>query len=374
MNVNREYKELSKNIHAPEALKSQVLQEAVRSETKKKRDGRYSRGWSVMQKAAVAAILVIALPITAYAAAKGLGLMDYLAGRGMQNMEAVEALHNDATELTVSGAQTEFDEQGLATVRNDYAEYTILEAVCDSSTIFMEAKVVPLEENTLLLPSMIFEEMDSAECLGIEGVSGGTVCEYAAANGLNLVHASVGYWVGEKHLDGSEDFRYGEDGALYLYYSAHNISGDKEITLNCAGTAYTPEMTVANRVEFEVTLTDKSSTVRELVYRTFDAKAWEETGIQINSLTFKVTEMGLYATFTYSVTDAKFNDIDFKIVDAAGEELAYLPGEMGSGTIDNGDGTFSRTNNYQIPVSMEGLRFVIRDFQNSADYGPYSFE
>lgn len=375
MNINREYKNLSRNIHAPEQLKAKVLESVARNEPEKKTAaGRYSRGWSFVQKAAAAAVLAVVLPVTAFAAVKGLGLLEYLENRGMRDIEAVGELRNDTTEMTVSAFEATVDEQGIVTVRNHYAEYTVLEAVADSETIYLSAKVEPLDDSYFLVPEGIFNA--SVGCLGIEGldaVADQPIEEYIESIGKTQVTASVGYWIEESHLDGAEDFRYGEDGTLYIFYSAYNLSGSKDITLKCAGLAVTEGMNLADRVEFEVQLTDKSTSTKT-AYSVFDPKTVSDTGIQINSLVVEETEMGLYATFTFTAADAKFTNIVFMLVDASGEELAHLPDVLGSGTIDNGDGTFSRTVNYQKPASMEGLQFIIRDFSGDVNYGPYSFE
>lgn len=361
----RDYTELSQKIHAPEELKVKVLQSAAESSRSRKKisAGYYSRGWGFVMKAAVAALLAVTIPVAAYAAAKSMGLTDWLAAFGMQDVQAVE-------ELTNSGLELSGGKEG-SSYRNSYAEYSILEAVCDSQTIYLAAQVKPIDSSYFLVPQYIMEE-DSVLNLRIDGLTEGTVGEYVASQGMSLVYAGVGYYNGESHLDGGEDFRYGNDGTLYYYYSAQNISGSKDITLKCSGYAYTAEMSVPDRVEFEVTLFDKSS-VTDTVYVNIDPAAASETGIQINKLKIAETEIGLYATFTFVKDNANFEDITLKLLDAAGKELKYMPIIAGSGIMDNGDGTCSVTMYYQKPDSMDGLQFAIRDYSNDVNYGPYSF-
>ena len=361
----KEYSEISAQIHAPEELKRKVLARA-RMEKLEHDKGHYSRGWSFVQKAAVAAILAVALPVTAFAAAKGLGLLDHLQKRGMENIEAVQELVNSGEELS--------GDVQAKTYENKYAKYTVLEAVCDAWSLYLAAKVEPLDENTLLLPQYFMPE-DLAVNLGIEGVTEGTVAEYAASLGKKIAYASVGYFVDGEHLDSGEDFAYGEDGTLYYYHSAQNISGAENITLKCMGTGYDESMTMesVDRVEFFVRLRDKSGEIDTENYSVFEDKLLEDTGIRVNSIAFEKSEIGLYATVRFDASDAKFADIDFKLVDSNGEELARMPG-MGGGTLDNGDGTFSRTLYYQAPKTLEGLRLVIRDFGAGVEYGPYGFK
>lgn len=366
MRTFKDYTDVSSQIHVPQELKHKVLMEARQSRTEQRSMERYRRGWGFVQKAAVAAILAAALPVTAFAVAKGMGLMDHLRQRGMQDVETVQELANSGAELSNDVQANSYE--------NKYAKFTILEAVCDSQSIYLAAKAEPLDNETFLLPQYIMPE-DNAANLGIAGITEGTVKEYAESLGKKIAYASVGYSIGGSHLDGAEDFRYGENGELYYYYSAQNISGEETITLKCTGTGYDESMEFESidRVEFVVRLTDKSSTSDGVVYAAIDPKAYEETGIQINSLSIAETEMGLYATFNFDAADAKFLDIEFKLVDEAGNELSRLPG-IGSGTIENGDGTYSRTCYYQHPDSIDGVKFLIWDFGNEVDYGPYTFE
>lgn len=366
MKTYHEYTNLSQKIHAPEELKAKVLQSAAESSRSRKKAsaGHSSRGWGFVMKAAVAALLAVTIPVAGYAAAKSMGLTDWLASSGMQDVQGVE-------ELTNSGLELSGGKEG-SSYRNNYAEYSILEAVCDSQTIYLAAQVKPIDSSYFLVPQYIMEE-DSVSNLGIDGLTEGTVGEYAASQGKSLVYAGVGYYNGENHLDGGEDFRYGNDGALYYYYSAQNISGSKNIALKCSGYAYTAEMSVTDRVEFEVTLFDKSSAT-ETLYTNMDPAAFDETGVQVTELILKQTEMGLYATFTFRADNAKIDadGIFFKILDANGEELDTLPRAGGESHVESsGIGTCQVC--YQMPDNLDGLQFAIRDVWESINYGPYSF-
>lgn len=383
-----DYTELNEEIHAPKELKDRVLRAAVQSGSKtKKYKGRYNRGWSVLQKAVAAAILVVCLPVTAYAAVMGFGLMEYLSQRGMGELQGVEQLVITPSELYVDvteGTAEETDsEDGTVYYSTKYAKYTVLEAICDSQTIYLAAQVKPLGDY-FLIPQYLSPEDSVRNLIGMEYLYENdpemTISEYASSQGKTLAYAGIGYRTdleaeGEP-VTGGEEYRYDSDGVLYYYYTAQNIWDSKEFTLKCTGSGYDlgASLEEIERVPFEVKVRDKNTNTENMVYTSFDPKAKAETGVQINSLTIEETEMGLYATFNYSDTEAKFDGIFFRIVDASGKELTSLPGTSGSGQIDNGDGTFNCTMNYQKPDSMEGLQFVVRDVWNSVNYGPYSFE
>lgn len=360
----KDYSEISEQICAPEELKRRVLKEARKTRAEHNKT-QHTRGWSFARRAAVAAILALALPVTAFAAAKGWGLLDYLQERGMQNVEQMEELVNRGEEMSADVQPNSY--------LNKYAKYTVLEAACDARTMYLAAKVEPLDDETLLLPQYIMPE-DKVVNLKIEGVTEGTVAEYAEALEKKIAYAGVGYFIGGNHLDSGEDFAYGEDGALYYYHSAQNISGEDSITLKCMGTGYDESMTMESidRVEFVVQLKNKSSDSHAETFTVFDEKAYEDTGIQINTLTLEETEIGLYATVCFTAADAKFVDVDFKLVNGNGTELVRMPG-VGGGTVENGDGSLSRTLYYQAPENTEGLQFVIRDFGSGQEYGPYTF-
>lgn len=382
MKMYRNYADLSSKIHAPEELKARVLKAAAQTQRQK---GLYSRGWSVMQKAVAAAaavVLAISLPVAGYAAVKGLGLKDYFAQRGMQDLPAVEKLtnaHEDivaANQTTAVGQEVSADPTGaepqaVFTCENTYAVYAVQEAVLDSHTIYISALITP-KEGYFLVPGE-FGLNDPVSMLNLEGVEGGTIEEYARSIGKEAVGVSMHYGIGADITTTAVSSVCMEDGSIYQYESFANPFDGKDITMKCAAIGNRTNIEPENRVEFELKLTDKSTTT-EQVYTTVDAKAFEETGVQIVSLTLEETEMGLYATFRFTTSDGKIPHIDLRIADGSGKELMTLPGEVGTGILDNGDGTYSCTKNYQKPSSLEGLQITMWDIVGDILYGPYSFE
>ena len=334
----------------------------------------------------LAACMIFALAISAYAVVKEFGLLDYLSQRGMKDGQAAETLLNTAPELynNVSSDTTSYNEEdGAVYYSTKYAKDTILEALCDSQTIYLSAQVKPLE-NYFLIPQYLSSGDSVAELIGMEHFfekdTKMTIGEYAASQGKTLAYAGISYYEEMEAqgdpLTGGAECRYDTDGTLYFYHTAQNIWNSREIIMKCTGKGYEPgaAMEEIERVSFEVKVKDKSAGAEDRVYTLFSPIVKTETGIQVNSLVIEETEIGLYATFNYSTEEAKFDGIFFKIVDANGKELTYLPGTNGTGEINNGDGTLSCTLNYQKADSIEELRFVIRDVYNSVNYGPYSFE
>lgn len=360
MNTYRNYKHLSQQIHAPEALKNRVMTIAAQENLTKQNQpaSRRHQSFGFFQKAAVAALLAIVLPVTAFAAAKKMGLLEYLSLAGIQDTPAIEALSYNVMEKQA--------------YRNNYAEYTVVEAVCDDQVLYIAAEITPLDESTLLVPQFVMEE-ESASIMKIDGAEHVTVGEYAAAQGKSLVYADIGYWNGDAHIDGSVDFRCDPDGTLHYFYSAVNTFQTRQLTLSCAGVAYTDGMSVADRVEFDVALFDRSRTHEE-AYTVFDPVIATETGIQITELVLQETELGLYATLTFTAeNDEAWRDcLSFALVDEAGAQLLSMP-NIGYGITDNGNGTYSTTLAYQRPNAASTLQIMIQNYVNDCEYGPYSF-
>lgn len=353
------YEELSKKIHAPDALKARVLAAAEEMESRPQQKKRPQKVLKLVPKAVAAALLAVMLPLTAYAAVRLFGLKAFLVDSGMENTEAVQELYTGILEETGH--------------RNSYGEYTILEAVCDREVIYLAAKVTPLNESTMLVPDYTMPD-DAVFNLGIPGVTEGTVAEYAAAHGKKLAFVSVGYQIGDKNLDGVDSFCYDEDGNLYFYYSAHNLSDNKNITLTCSGVGVdeTMRMDRLDRVDFEVKLFDKSS-AQENVYYDVDSRVAEETGIQIRSIYIMQTELGLYGKIAFTGDATQWQDhLSLQLVSKSGE-LKQMPGFTGTGITDNGDGQFTTMIAYQRPSSNDGLGLLIWDYVQEQAYGPYYF-
>jgi len=373
-----DYADLSGKIHAPDELKAKVLKAAAQTQKAKAPAGRYSRGWSVMQKAVAAAaavVLAISLPVAGYAAVKGLGLKDYLAQGGMWDIPAVEKLTNEhedivAANQTTSATQEDSSDPAVFTCENEYAVYAVQEAVLDSHTIYVSTLVTP-KEGYFLIPGE-FGWNDPVSMLNLEGAEEGTIEEYARSIGKKPASVSMHYGIGADIATTTVSSVCMEDGSVYLYESFANPFDGKNITMKCAAVGSSGNIEPQNRVEFELKLTDKSTTTGQ-VYSTIDAKAFEETGLRINSVTLEETEMGLYATFHFTTANGELPHVDLRIADGTGNELPSLPGEIGTGILDNGDGTYSSTKNYQKPSSMDGLQITVRDILDDILYGPYSF-
>ena len=321
---------------------------------KKKHTGMSRRFVAVL----IAACLVLSLGIVAYATGF-FGLVDYLHNRGL-DAEVVESLTNDMSVDTVS-------------YKNQYAEYTVLEAVVDKQSIYVSAKVEPLDDSYFLVPESVFTD-DPVAWLGIPGLENDRtpVKQYVESIGKTYVQVSLSCTLGDEIITTMKDFSYGEDGTLYLYAGNENTSGSQNITVKCIGAAVTEGMSLADKVEFEVQVEDRS-TSETCSFTRFDDSVFADTGIIIKNFNIEETEMGLYVSVNFENEGDKIaaDAVNFKIFAADGTELRYLPGTGGT-VSDNGDGSYEAIMSFQKPVSIDGLMFGIRDVFNAVNYGPYT--
>lgn len=300
----------------------------------------------------IAAILTITIPITVLAASRYLHLTDYLKRAGMGDTQGVTSLSsNMASEKTF---------------RNELAEYQILEASCDSKTVYLVARVKAVDEGNLVVPQYVTGG-ESVKTLGIEGITEGTIEEYAQAQNKDLVYVGLSVTPAEGQFDGmSEDIRCDRDGTLYCYLTAKNQTEASDIRLNCVGSARLDGSDEILNVKFETRIQDRS-TSEEMVFTTFDSRIPEEIRIFPEKLVVKETELGMYAALTYRVDPNRASKTKFFVlVDENGEELARMPDEGGSFT-DNGDGSYTSTFPFQKVDSLEGVKIQF------SHHEPYSF-
>lgn len=302
----------------------------------------------------IAAVIVSMLAVTAYAAIRGFGLKEQLTQFGMKNPQVLDPI-----------SETISDEEGYEW-STQYAGFSIEEAVLDSNTLYISAKIVPLQNDCVLVPGIAFDE----DVVTADGLTLRQLKEQNRA----LVYADVRCNNSDGFVDGlGYTFQIGENGELYYYIMGKNTFFGKEFALPCRGITHTGTMESKESVDFEVTLTDKSTAVEGEKYLP-EARAFEETGIRVNSISVSETEMGAYVTFNYDLPEGKYEYISMRLVGLNGEELPELPGANVGGAQSLGGQTFEDTRAYQKPLSVEELQLVIKDVWGEGSYGPYAIE
>ena len=318
----------------------------------------------------IAAALISLLAVTAYAAVRTLGLKDQLAQWGMRDTQAVDELS-----VIPEDTQNVPTEENRFAHATQYAGFTVEEAVLDSQTLYVMAKITPLEDDSILVPDIAFDE----DVVTADGLTLAQVQEKAQTEGLKLVYAGIRCGTGDESGYSSANlgyfFQIGEDGALYYIISGQNTFGDKQFALPCVGITHTGTIESKERVEFEVMLTNKSNSSQGENYTIAGDTALEETGIQVKAITFSETELGVYATFHFTVPEGKYEAVSLRFVTAEGKELPEIPA-FTDGELMKADenGVISQTRAYQKPFSPEGLKLIIKDVWGGVSYGPYDIE
>ena len=340
-------------------------------EMKKKKSTR------VIRNLLIAAVLVSVLAVTALAAGNGFGLRDYLSELGMKNTEAVEKLSGvPAGDPGSESGQPSAGEQDVpgngdegVSFWNRYAKYTVSEAVLDPNALYVSVKISPLDSETILVPDIAFDE-------DIVTADGKTLADLRnGENAAKLVYAGVRLDNSDGSVEGlGYSFIFDKEGNLYYYISGQNTYEGAELSIHCTGLARTEEMSLAERVEFDVTLTNKSTESIKFEAEIVDPlKVCDETGIRMGNISCKETELGVYITISYSTAYTQYEYLSMWLVGPDGKELPRLPG-VSFQREEISDGSYCQTLAYQKLESMEGVQLVIKDVWGDTCFGPYSVD
>lgn len=326
----------------------------------------------ISRKILIAAAVLVLIPVVAFAATKGFGLLDYLSDKGVKNPDQLADLSSGPKEIfSDSDVSAEIADNGVWFTAGK-AKFTVLESLYDSETVYLLAKVVPAEDDVFIIPQYFGREDSTKQLVGLDEIPEGTIEQYAGYLGKGLGVGSIGYSVNGSHLDGSEDYIYGPDGALYYYFTGM-LPSDGNVTIDCTGVFYQDleEATDKQTVEFSINLR-KASESQVTAYDTFDEEITGETGITVQTLTIEETDLGLYATFEFLMDESK--DLAFLLTDKDGNTLPAIPDAPGTGLKSLGDGVYTTTVTCLTPEDTSDVRFMIYDYVEGIKYGPYRYK
>lgn len=356
-----DYRSLNQSIHAPSHLQASVL-EAVheKGSTKPRRSGRYSRGFSLLQKAAVAALIALLIPVTAYAAVKATsGIREWVAHWGVKDMDAVETLVNTFPSLP---------EETISTPEG-YAEYTVLEAICDSQSMFITAEIKPLTDKYFFYDIARNETMGSMVMEGYDGDPEMLISDYAASIGKELMFVSI-YLYDENgnSLPVGKFSTCKADGTIVETFSGNNPYDAKTFPVTVECFYSTPDDSVSGRFEYEIQMSDNSTRTPVKTFTQFEIT---DLNVQMKEMVIEKTELGYVVTSTYAAPSTEFYYVS--LMDADGNYLNPLPGS--TMPEDNGDGTYTVVDSYTDIPSLDALQFKLvggsRESGEIEKYGPY---
>lgn len=333
----------------------------------------------VIRNLLVAAVLVSVLAITAVAAGNSFGLREYLSELGMKDSEALEKLSVTPTETpgteTGQPSVSSPEEQDAPADGNEgvsywnrFAKYTVYEAVLDRNAIYVAVKITPLDSETTLVPDIAFDE----DIVTADGKTLADLLKEEETTGRKLTHAGVRLNNSDGSVEGlGYTYKFDEEGNLYYFISGQNTYDGTEMSIHCVGLARTGDMSLAERVEFDVALASKSTEVKQFEAEIVDpGKVYEETGIRMGKIECEETELGVYFIVSYTVFDSQYEYLSMWLLGADGGELPRLPG-VSFQREQLPDGSYSQKLGYQKLKSTEGLQLVIKDVWNDISYGPY---
>ena len=344
--------------------------------TKEEPEMKKKKSTRVIRNLLVAAVLVSVLAVTALAAGNSFGLKDYLSELGLKDTEAVEKLSvvpegHGAESSQPSGGEQDAPENGEEGVSfwNRFAKYTVLEAVLDQNSLYVSVKISPLDSETILVPDIAFDEdvvTSDGKTLADLHNAGDTVEQ-------TLIYAGVRLNNSDGSVEGlGYSFKFDEEGNLYYYISGQNTYEGNELSIHCTGLARTNDMPLAERVEFDVALSSKSTESKKYEAEIADpGKVYEEAGIRMGKIDCEETELGVYITISYAVPDNRYEYLSMWLVGPDGKELPRLP-VVAFQAEQRSDGSYSQTLAYQKFESTEGLQLVIKDVWGDTSFGPYS--
>ncbi len=371
-----DYTELSEQIHVPDELKARVLRAARESKGQvvefkqaepkdKKKPGKYSRGFSFLQKAAVAAILAFCIPVAAYAATKNFGLLEHLSKFGFQNTQEMQEL----VETFPSEAATSPETMDNGEIK--VPEFRIKEALCDDYSLCIVTEIKPMDDRYLLVPDELSPEMDIGNMI-FTGIAGMTIEEYADSLDKEILYVGT-------RLDTFNEYGVGagllsectEDGTVYQYFYGENVKHLKEFPLTITCLYLTPDMPMAEKFDFDVQITNKSQEKKVTTFTEFEDPGM---GVTVHSLTLEETEIGIYAEFVFSYEGEGEGFGFFDLRDANGEDLRGLAISGNLMYEDNGDGTYTSKSQYKktdFPDDLTELRFSVQRVEDYERFGPF---
>ena len=315
---------------------------------------------SYIKVAAITLVCILSLGTTAYAAAKYFGLVDFFGKKGLVEYETTEKL-----------TQEKMAEQGYS-ASNEYATYTLKEALVDKELIYMVVEVAPKSDSYLLAMQDCSPE-DSVMNLFIDGVTEGSVQEYADEHGKELVLVGMGLFKDEELISCVHDAKGTTDGKLYYCITATNGFGVSELDLKFTGSARLSSaqtMEDISRCSMDITLRDYSSQ-EEKAYMPVMENEWRDSGFDLDTIVVKETELGVYATYVYKVEQLKEDQyIGFILSDTGGNKFDYMPYYINGGEEILDNGYHKVTYAYQKPKNVSDLHLYISGVAEELDEIP----
>jgi len=312
---------------ADEAFQDNVFRVLAGLRTEEERKPMKKTRWKLGAAVAAAVLLMAA---TAFALTNTWGILDFLTSR-RQNVSVLP----EAEEIV----QKDVPQQGGKAA---YATFAVREAVYDGKEVFIALEARPTEEQYLLLGPDAYPDNPVGDLGPLFAGKAGTIADYAHETGKSLIHTFAGI----DSASCSIDFLLEEDGTLvYLINGRYEAEGKLELTVDCGVAPFVDQdgkMTVDHASLQRTPLTvSLENTGTKRTATSAAAADFASCGVRVERVTMTGSEMGIYVTIEYTVTDeekyAKTGDgLWFEFLDENGEILPFGAGTAGAGVASDG--------------------------------------
>lgn len=283
-----------------------------------------------------ASLAVVLLGTGAYAAEKYFSISDFWKKSDKTMPETVQNM-----------VETEIKQEKKNVVEDEFAEYKVKEALCDSDKIYIvvEAKA---KGNHFLVPEDALAE-DSVGDWGID--SNQSAESYASEKGLDIVHVNAGI-MNSVDLDiavQTIQWQSVSDGVMDIMIEAGKGNHNETLDVICACTSLKMGTENVKRSEIQFALNDISNSKRE-AYVPADGKM-EITGTSavLESIGVTKTDLGTYIEIVYDTEDRLDEEaLSFRLVKENGELV-----DGGGGAVLLEDGRMRYNLYLDEPVNME---------------------
>ncbi|MBD5088885.1 MAG: hypothetical protein HDT30_08785 [Clostridiales bacterium] len=324
----------------------------------KSKDMNKKHTYRTIKAASIVAAAFLVVGTTAFASTKLFGLDDYFASWGTEiPKEAKTLAQNNVPQEEKKGEKVDF---------------RVREYLCDSNQMYFVIEAKAIEADKYLLIPQDCSPKDSVENLNIEGVTEGTIGEYAKKQGKELlvVCADVNTGAGSASID----FHLEKDGTGVFIYTTENVQKKKRATLTCDTVVHPygindDSQMLRDSFTFEV---ENKSNENIYAYKVTDAAGADAAGIQIKDIQILETELSQRVEIIYK-NNKKHEGLVLQVLGKNGEELSSGAAEGGYTEMLE-DGTEQQIRNYEKTNLSKTLKIRIKDVFTGEVFGTITVE
>lgn len=314
--------------------------------------------FKTVKAASIAAATILVIGTTAFASTKVFGLDDYFASWGTKIPEEAKSL----VQNNVSQEEK----------KEEMVDFKVREYLCDSNQMYFVIEAKAVESDKYLLITQDLSSEDSVENLEIEGVTEGTIKDYAQKQGKELL--VVGTNVNTDAASASIDFHLEKDGTGVFVYTTENVQKKNKTTLTCDTVVYpygikNDSQMLRDSFDFTVENVSNEDIYK---YKVVDSSGADAAGVMVKDIQVSETELGQHVEITYKSNDSH-EDLVLQVLDENGEELPYSLAVMGySEKLE--DRLEKQIRNYSNNSMPKVLKIRVKDIGTGEIFGTITVE